>query len=172
MLTSYYSKTKAGTPGAISISRSMPRWCNGKYPTYKALAPGTWYRSAEVDDYIPLYMEILQALDPQQVHDDLYRIAQENARSLGLPESEVAKVRPILLCFEKPSDFCHRRLAANWQESELQIEVPEGFRNPDGTYTTVPGWEQLQGQQFEGAIGNDVADQMAQAATQLSLLTL
>jgi hypothetical protein len=170
MLTSYYGKTKPGTPGAISISRSQPRWCNGKYPSYKALAPGSWYRTTDIDAYIPLYMEILAGLNPQQVRDDLYRIAQEQARSLGLPEAEVAEVRPILLCFEKPADFCHRRLAAGWLEAELGIEAPEGYRTPDGQYITVPGWEELQGEQYEDAIARDMAEQMAQAQTQLSLL--
>ncbi|MFH7241760.1 MAG: hypothetical protein ACHWZW_02815 [Spirulina sp.] len=169
MLTSYYGKTPPATPGAICISRSQPRWANGKYPSYRALAPGPWYRSASVEEYIPLYMEILQGLDAQQVYQDLCHIAQEQARSLGLPESEVATVRPILLCFEKPTDFCHRRLAANWLESELGIEVPEGFRTQDGEIVTCPGWEQSTGQLFEATIGRDIETQLREAKTQLSL---
>lgn len=36
-----------------------------------------------------------------------------------------------LLCYEKPSKFCHRRLAAKWIESELGLVVPElGYAEP------------------------------------------
>lgn len=172
MLTSYYGKTKSTVPGAICISRTQPRWNKIRYPEYKLLAPGKWYRTAEVEDYIPLYNdEILGQLDAQQVHDDLYRIAHEHARALGVPEKEISSVRPILLCYEKPSDFCHRRLAANWLESALDIDVPEGYLDAgSGKYVTIPGWEQGGDQTFDHAIGHDAKQQMAAAREQLNFL--
>jgi hypothetical protein len=172
MLTSYYSKTPPTVPGAICISRSQPRWHNGKYPSYKALAPGKWYKMTDIDQYTALYYEeILGPLDPQQVRDDLYRIAQEQARSLGLPEEEVQKVRPILLCFES-TGFCHRRLAANWLESALDIEVPEGYMDKKtGQLVFVPGWEQQNDPGFEQA-SSHAPQQMAEAQQQLNLLSL
>jgi len=88
----------------------MPR---GKsYPRYWPLAPGKWFNSVSIEDYIPLYFsEILRPLDPQKVHDDLHSLA--------------GGAVPILLCFESPGEFCHRRLAADWLESGLGIKIPE-----------------------------------------------
>lgn len=31
----------------------------------------------------------------------------------------------VLLCYEKAGDFCHRRIVAEWLETELGIIVPE-----------------------------------------------
>jgi len=31
----------------------------------------------------------------------------------------------VLLCWELPGQFCHRRLVAEWLEKNLLIEVPE-----------------------------------------------
>jgi len=31
----------------------------------------------------------------------------------------------VLLCWEAPGKFCHRRLVAEWLEEALSIEVPE-----------------------------------------------
>lgn len=31
----------------------------------------------------------------------------------------------VLLCYEKPGQFCHRRLVAEWFEQELGLVVPE-----------------------------------------------
>jgi hypothetical protein len=52
------------------------------------------------------YQKILDKLDPQEVFEYL----GENA---------------ILLCWEPPGKFCHRRLVAEWFERELGVEVPE-----------------------------------------------
>lgn len=52
------------------------------------------------------FQKILDRLDPQKVFNDLR------------PDA-------ILLCWEPPGKFCHRRLVAEWLESHLGIEVPE-----------------------------------------------
>jgi uncharacterized protein (DUF488 family) len=36
----------------------------------------------------------------------------------------------ILLCWEPPGEFCHRRIVAQWLESELGIKVPERLYSP------------------------------------------
>jgi hypothetical protein len=110
MRTSYYSVTPDTIPGAVCISRYAPRSCT--YLQYPALAPGKWFRSAEVPQYIPLYMEILNQLDPHQVWIDLYELTDG--------------VEPILLCYESPSKFCHRFLAADWLTEATGIPVEEG----------------------------------------------
>jgi len=71
--TSYYAITRDTVPGAICISRSAPR--GSRYRHYRPLAPGPWFRSVSVEDYIPLYAEQLLQLDPQRVYDDLYKIS-------------------------------------------------------------------------------------------------
>ena len=40
----------------------------------------------------------------------------------------------VLLCWEPPGEFCHRRIVADWIKEELGIEVPEwkpGDDDPD-----------------------------------------
>ena len=52
------------------------------------------------------YQKILDKLDPQKVFDDLGEDA-------------------ILLCWEAPGKFYHRRLVAEWLEKHLGVTVPE-----------------------------------------------
>jgi uncharacterized protein (DUF488 family) len=56
------------------------------------------------------YQKILDNLAPRQVFDDLGEDA-------------------ILLCWEAPGKFCHRRLVAAWLEKHLGVTVPE-LREP------------------------------------------
>lgn len=51
------------------------------------------------------YEEVLSKLDPQQIYN-MFR-------------------DKVLLCWEKPGEFCHRRLIAKWIFDELGIEVTE-----------------------------------------------
>lgn len=42
------------------------------------------------------------------------------------PQSTYEKLRDkVILCWEKPGEFCHRNLVASWIEEKLGIEVPE-----------------------------------------------
>jgi hypothetical protein len=83
----------------VSIARYAPKWYTGK--EYKYLAPHLSllmdYKNGRVNDeyYTRLFNIELNELDPHYV---------------------VKKLRdnPILLCYEKPSDFCHRFLVAKW----------------------------------------------------------
>jgi len=56
--------------------------------------------------YREAYQKILDGLDPQEVFEDLCADA-------------------ILLCWEAPGKFCHRRLVAAWLEEKLGVQVPE-----------------------------------------------
>jgi hypothetical protein len=68
--------------------------------------------------YDELYGDILAGLDPQEIHESL----GDNA---------------VLLCWEKPGVWCHRRLAAEWFEGALSIVVPEfGFSQKE-----IPSWQ-------------------------------
>ncbi len=63
-------------------------------------------------DYVnKFYDKVLKPLDPQKVYDEL----GENA---------------VLLCFEKPTDFCHRHLVSAWLEMNLGVQIDElNFEN-------------------------------------------
>lgn len=63
-------------------------------------------------DYVEkFYTKVLKPLNPQEV----YKSLGENA---------------VLLCFEKPTQFCHRHLVAGWLEMNLGVQIDEyGFEN-------------------------------------------
>ena len=107
--TSYFGSKLWHGKNAVAISRGVPQWYRGR--AYKALAP-PWdlLRIEDEEEYTRRYKrEVLSRLDPQKVLEDLGDDA-------------------ILLCWEKPGEFCHRRLVAEWLEEALGIEVPElGF---------------------------------------------
>jgi sulfatase maturation enzyme AslB (radical SAM superfamily) len=102
--TSYFAKA-ARLPNAVAISQGIPDWYNGA--RYKPLAP-SWElvkggdRTRFKEEY---YQEVLSKLDPKQVAADLDG--------------------KVLLCHEKDSTYCHRRIVAEWLEESLGISVPE-----------------------------------------------
>jgi len=107
--TSYFAK--AGThPNAISIAAYNPSWFKGR--SYPDLAPPwtlvSMYKKGYIskDDYELKYIKILEELDPQKVIKDL----GENA---------------VLLCYEKPSEFCHRHIVAQWLSDRTGITITE-----------------------------------------------
>ncbi len=119
ILTSNYARHKHD-PNAYGISvPGLPRWYTGK--RLKFLAP-TWeiVKQYKIDDhnvgrheaeqlYINRYFDLLlneRGLTAQSIYDQI-------------PD------QAILLCYEKPEDFCHRRLLAEFLELELGINVPE-----------------------------------------------
>lgn len=107
MKTSYFAKYK--NADGISIAGKCPSWWTGD--EYKILAPKYWFFQKYKEDHDAVfyteqyYNLILNKLNPQEVYDKL-------------------KDR-VLLCYEKPGDFCHRRIVADWIETELGIIVPE-----------------------------------------------
>ena len=120
--TSCFSNNKAlkaaGIQG-ISIARWAPRWW-GKGNRLFQLAPSIPMvkdKSMTEAEYIRLYEIILAGQDPQEIAKDLDGCA--------------------LLCWEKPGEFCHRRLVAEWLEKNLGIEVPE-FTAPPKQKKVMP----------------------------------
>ncbi|MDD2904187.1 MAG: hypothetical protein PHU44_17305 [Syntrophales bacterium] len=94
----------------VSIALKTPEWFQGR--RYPALAPTRkMLKMCEVK-YREAYQKILERLDPRQVYEDLG------------PDA-------ILLCWEQPGEFCHRRLVAEWLEKHLGVEVPELSSNYD-----------------------------------------
>ena len=69
-------------------------------------------KKANEDSYIEkFYQKVLKPLNSKAVYEDLGKNA-------------------VLLCFEKPTEFCHRFLVAGWLELSLGVEIDEyGFEN-------------------------------------------
>jgi hypothetical protein len=72
-------------------------------------------QSVRHEDLLFVYLRILEALDPERVVEDLAALAHP--------------YQPVLLCWEKPpltaSNWCHRRLAAEWLEGKPGMSVQE-----------------------------------------------
>ena len=100
-------------PHAVSIARILPRFIPFKGPKYIDLAPSmsllkAWKsRTINEKEYEDrFYQETLSKTTPGKVLQDLGEEA-------------------VLLCYEAPGKFCHRRIVAKWLEKELGIVVPE-----------------------------------------------
>jgi len=107
-------------PGRISIARYAPRGTPAGYRQYRALAPDADMLKMNRALYLPRYMAILDQLDPLQVWGDLHRLAGDQ--------------EPVLLCWERPpftpTNWCHRRLVADWFQDRLGVAVPEWDSGP------------------------------------------
>ena len=122
-------------PGRISISRSPPRTALAGFRVFKALAPGPWFNSVTPTQNRKLYNAQLSALDPAKVWQQLHALASD--------------AEPVLLCYEMPpftaTNFCHRRLVAEWFAEHLGHVVHEHI--PAG----MPGMAQA-AQDDQGAL--------------------
>lgn len=108
--TSYFGAMKNFNNNMIpfSIAQWNPKWYKGNY--IKALAPQEllikWWKSCEQTEenrklYIDKYIEQnLKNKDPHKLKEIL-DIACEGQI-------------PVLLCYERPDEFCHRQLVREW----------------------------------------------------------
>jgi uncharacterized protein YeaO (DUF488 family) len=104
----------------ISISLYTPQWAQiDGY--FTCLNPTEWLLKEAKSGAIPIdeamekyRNEILSKLSPIKIYEDLIEtLNKSNKHHLAL------------LCYEKPGDPCHRRIAAEWLESGNSILVPE-----------------------------------------------
>ena len=110
--TSYFAKIKELENNniiPISICGKAPDWYKGLQ--YKKLAPKygffmEWKRNHDNDYYIEHFQtEVLDQLYATDVVLDFSRLLY----GFNVGENDIA-----LICYEKPSDFCHRHLVAEW----------------------------------------------------------
>lgn len=108
--TSYFAKLKELENHniiPISICGKVPDWYKGLQ--YKKLAPKygffmEWKKNHDNDYYIEhFWSEVLDKLDILDVIRNLIDITNKEEKN------DIA-----LICYEKPSDFCHRHLVADW----------------------------------------------------------
>lgn len=115
MYTGYFAKLKTYEQNdliPVAICGGIPTWYKGLW--YKKLAPkwaffNEWKNGTEHkgdnDYYIQHFNdEVLKNKTCRQVLADLQKLT-------GV-KNDFSKI--ILLCYEKPGDFCHRHLVADW----------------------------------------------------------
>lgn len=112
MYTGYFAKLKTYVSAGlvpVSIALVTPSWYEGK--CFRMLAPSkdilnSWKYGEHQGDseyYVQRYRdEVLGHLDTQRVLRSLEAIT-------GVPSSRI-----VLLCYEKPTSFCHRHVVAEW----------------------------------------------------------
>ena len=113
--TSYFAKLKSLPENIIPISicGKAPDWYKGLQ--YKKFAPKygffmEWKKNHDNDYYIKCFNEqVLDKLNVLTVMRDLIDLANSTEYHIG---KEI-----VLICYEKPSDFCHRHLVAEWLNS-------------------------------------------------------
>ena len=107
--TSYFAKIKSLPSYIIPISICGKAPDGYKGLQYKKLAPKydffmKWKENHDNDYYIKCFNEqVLNNLNITEVLSDLSDMV------LNLGKTDVC-----LICYEKPEDFCHRHLVANW----------------------------------------------------------
>lgn len=110
--TSYFGKLKSLPDHIIPISicGKAPEWYQGLQ--YKKLAPKydffmKWKKDHNNNQYIEQYKsKVLDTLDFFEVYDELYALAESCC--------DKKAYHICLICYEKPSEFCHRHLVSDW----------------------------------------------------------
>ncbi len=111
ILTSNFAKSSKD-PNAIAICQGVPHWYKGK--RYLPIAP-TWEmiklaKAGDMAFYNIRYAEILGNLDPQKVYDELCDMVEGD---------------PIILCWEKDPNDCHRKTVGEWLNKHMGVETAE-----------------------------------------------
>jgi uncharacterized protein (DUF488 family) len=109
--TSYFANIKniPNTITPISISRTTPRWFNGY--TFKELAPTseilhTYKSTGNHNDLTSDFNKYLyDFLDVDDIVEQLEEFTTPSAPDI------------CLVCYEAPTEFCHRHLVSQWLHS-------------------------------------------------------
>lgn len=110
--TSYYGNMKnlPATGYKLGITLYPPRWYSG--PNSTRLAPTKEIFHLPVDLFKVRFAEELARLDPKATLNFLESLSE--GRDI------------FLLCYEKPEQFCHRQMVADWLNSHFPfLEVTE-----------------------------------------------
>ena len=114
MKTSNFRNYKGDRGVAICIYPPID-WMDARFPSLEPDRQTFFAKKADQiteEQYEKQYRErVLSKLDPQKIYDTLKG--------------------QVLLCWENPGEFCHRRIVAAWIEENLGIEVPEWKQGDD-----------------------------------------
>lgn len=119
--TSYFGmKANIEKDGILPVSIALwkPKWYEGL--EYKKIAPKAFMLRGEYsqDEYIRFYdMHVLSKLRVDEVVKDLERLGDGK---------DIA-----LMCYEKPGEFCHRHLFAEWLLEQTGWEIQEFRPRPN-----------------------------------------
>ena len=98
LYTSYFGKRLKGD-NLVSIARGTPQWFTGRCVQLVApswdLVTGIKSGSLTAEEYTVAYVKQLDSIGVDKI-------------------LAMFKDGDILLCYEKPGDFCHRHILANW----------------------------------------------------------
>lgn len=121
LYTTYFANIKNLPPNTIpvSICGKAPQGWNGL--EYRKLAPkwsffSVWKETKDNDYYIEHFnKEVLEPLNIIRVTTELqvllpYEIREQMQNAVWNDD----KFHLALVCYEKPDDFCHRHLVAEW----------------------------------------------------------
>lgn len=129
--TSYFAQLKNLPDNIIPISicGKAPDWYHGLQ--YKKLAPKydffmKWKENHDNNYYIKCFNEqVLSKLGRLKILNDLQLLIPNNIKEkMNSPVWNNENFHIALICYEKPSEFCHRHLVADWLK-EYGIEVEE-----------------------------------------------
>ena len=115
MFTGYFAKLKTYEQNSlipVAICGKTPSWYNGLW--YKKLAPkwtffNEWKNGTEHKGDNSYY---IQHFNDEVLKDKTCRQVLADLQKLTGVKNDFSKI--ILLCYEKPGDFCHRHLVADW----------------------------------------------------------
>ena len=114
--TSYYGNMrnldKAGIL-PVSISLGIPKWFKGTRLSYLAPTKKMLDPKIPEDQYVKMYKEILGKVSISTLREDISIITRRQDIDIAL------------LCWEKPGDFCHRHLFAEWMKEQTGYEIEE-----------------------------------------------
>ena len=101
--TSYFANSKSLAKAGIamiSIARYSPKWYDGL--RYTVVSPTSYMLSDSCsrEEYLSRYNDILNRLNARYVMNAI--VSMSNGKDVAL------------CCYEKPGDFCHRHLLADW----------------------------------------------------------
>lgn len=134
--TGYYGNLRAYKGMVpVSISLSQPRWLCPQLPSYQPLFPHRWMLKLERPEYTEAYQRIL--------NQEGYGGYQAFINWL---EQVSAGKDVVLLCYEKPTDFCHRQLIAEWINQYGAFNVTEfvGTPTPEPVPPSEPESQQME----------------------------
>lgn len=118
--TSYFAKLKDLPDHIIpvSICGKAPEWYKGLQ--YKKLAPKydffmTWKHTKDNDYYTKCFIEqVLGVLSVERVIKELDQLLLTHTTSIDYNGDLQKTPRIALICYERPYEFCHRHIVANW----------------------------------------------------------
>lgn len=108
--TTYFAKLRSLPKDIIPIAICGRAPAGYKGLSYRAIAPKydffmQWKANGDNEYYIKCFREqVLANLNPARVVAELYHTAD-----MAMCSGDIA-----LVCYEKPTDFCHRHLVADW----------------------------------------------------------